>query len=104
MPPNGLRISPTKDGASLAVKVVPRASREELAGVQQGALRIRLTAPPVEGAANQALVAFVAKLLGVPKGDVEILSGHGSRRKVVGVQGLVPREVAARLRTHLTPR
>jgi uncharacterized protein (TIGR00251 family) len=103
MPPDGLRISPSKDGASFAVKLVPRASREDVAGVQQGALRIRLNAPPVEGAANRALVEFLARLLDVPRGDVDILSGHGSRRKVVTVRGLTPQEVAARLQAHLSP-
>jgi uncharacterized protein (TIGR00251 family) len=102
MPPNGLRIAPTRDGASFAVRVVPRASREELTGVQQGALRVRLTAPPVEGAANRALIRFVAKLLDVPKRDVDILCGHGSRHKTVQVRGLVPQEVAARLQAHLS--
>lgn len=102
MPASALRISPTKDGASFAVKVVPRASREELAGVQDGALRIRLTAPPVEGAANRALVDFVARLLDLPKRDVDILAGHGSRRKVVAVRSLAPEEVAARLQADLS--
>ena len=60
MPQGGLRISPVEDGATFGVKVVPRASRDEIAGIQQGALRVRLTAPPVEGAANRALVGFVA--------------------------------------------
>lgn len=103
MPPSALRVSPAKDGARFAVKVVPRASREELAGVQDGVLRIRLTAPPAEGAANRALSEFLAGLLDVPKRDVEILSGHGSRRKVVSVRGLLPEEVAARLQAHLSP-
>jgi uncharacterized protein (TIGR00251 family) len=102
VPSNSLRISPARQGASFAVKVVPRASREELAGLQQGALRIRLTAPPVEGAANEALVTFVAKLLGVSKRDIDILSGHGSRRKVVAVRSLTPKEVAARLEAYLS--
>ena len=103
MPPNALRISLTRDGASFAVQVVPRASREGLAKVQDGALRIRLTAPPVEGAANRALIEFVAGLMDVPKRDMEIQSAHGSRRKVVGVRGLTPEEVAARLPAHLSP-
>ncbi len=87
----------------MAVKVVPRASREGLAGVQDGGLRIRLTAPPVEGAANRALVEFVAGLLDVPIREVEILSGHGSRRKVVAVKDLAPEEVAAGRQAHLSP-
>jgi uncharacterized protein (TIGR00251 family) len=103
MPQAGLRILPVEDGATFGVKVVPRASRDELAGIQRGALRVRLTAPPVEGAANRALVEFVAEILGIPKRDVDIVSGHGSRRKVVAVRGLSPREVAARLRAQLPP-
>jgi len=103
VPPNALRISPTKDGASFAVKVVPRARREGLAGVQDGALRIRLTAPPVEGAANRALVESVAGLLDVPKCNMDILSGYGSSRKVVAVTGLAPEELAARLQARLYP-
>lgn len=102
MSSGGLRISPAKDGASLSVHVVPRASRDELAGIQGGALRIRLTAPPVEGAANRSLVELVAEILDVRKRNVEIVSGHGSRRKVVVVRGLSPQEVAARLRSQLS--
>lgn len=97
MAPEGPRISSAKGGARFAIQVAPQASRNALTGVQQGALRVRLTAPPVEGAANRALIAFVARLLDVPKRDVENLSGHGSRRKAVVVRGLVPQEVAARL-------
>lgn len=102
MPSPGLRISPAKDGATFGVKVVPRASRDELAGIQQGELRIRLTAPPVEGAANRALVEFMAEVLRVSRRDVDVVSGHGSRHKVVAVRGLGPREVAARLQAHLS--
>lgn len=79
------------------VRVVPRASRDEVAGLQGEALRVRLTAPPVEGAANRALVDFLAKRLGVRKGQVRILSGETSRDKVVAVEGLSAEEVQARL-------
>ncbi len=79
------------------VRVVPRASRDEVAGLQGEALRVRLTAPPVEGAANLALVDFLARRLGVRKGQVRILSGGTSRDKVVAVEGVSAGEVRARL-------
>lgn len=67
------------------VRVQPRASRNEFAGVQNGVLRVRLTAPPVDGAANEALVDFIADELGVARRRVRIVSGFGSRNKVVEV-------------------
>ena len=69
----------------LNVRVQPRASRNEFAGVQSGVLRIRLQAPPVDGAANDALVEFFADELGVARRMVRIVSGFGSRNKVVEV-------------------
>lgn len=67
------------------VRVQPRASRNEFAGVQNGVLRVRLQAPPVEGAANEALIAFLADELGVARREVRIVSGFGSRNKIVEV-------------------
>jgi hypothetical protein len=67
------------------VRVQPRASRDEFAGVREGVLRVRLRAPPVEGAANEALIAFLADELGIPRRDVRIVSGFGSRTKIVEV-------------------
>lgn len=67
------------------VRVQPRASRNEFAGVQNGVLRVRLQAPAVEGAANEALVAFLADELGVARREVRIVSGFGSRNKIVEV-------------------
>lgn len=78
-------------------RVVPRASRDEVAGVQGEALRVRLTAPPVEGAANRALADFLARQLGVRRSQVHIISGEASRDKVVAVEGLQAEEVQARL-------
>lgn len=70
------------------VRVQPRASRTEVAGTQQGALKVRLQAPPVDGAANEALVEFLADSLGVPRRLVRIVSGASSRTKVVEVTGV----------------
>jgi len=88
------------DGARFAVRLTPRARRDEIAGVVEvdgkPALAVRLTAPPVEGAANKALIAFLAERLGVPKSAVAIEAGEKSRLKIVRVHG-VAEEVLARL-------
>ena len=79
------------DGAiTFAVRVVPRASKSALAGEHDGALRIRIAAPPVEGAANEELVRFLARTFGVAPRAVEILSGHTSKLKRVRVAGADP--------------
>ena len=82
-----------KGGVTLAVHVVPRSARNEIVGLHGQALRIRVSAPPVGGAANAMLLATVAEALGVPKRQVEIVSGHTSRRKVLRVSGLSEAEV-----------
>ena len=97
-----VRISSHENGASFSVKVVPRASRNEIAGVQGDMLRVRLTAPPVEGAANKALVRLLAEILNVGERDIEIVAGHTGRQKVVRVMGLPAHELDARLRRHLS--
>jgi hypothetical protein len=70
------------------VRVQPRASRTELAGEWQGALRIRVAAPPVEGEANVELIRFLAKRLGVARARVHIISGESGRSKLVYVDGV----------------
>ena len=81
-------------GVRFPVRVQPRASRTEIAGVQQGALKVRLQAPPVDGAANEALVAYLADVLDVPRRMVRIVSGDASRTKMVEVLGIAPGAVA----------
>ncbi len=76
------------------VRVQPRASRTELAGVQQGALKVRLQAPPVDGAANEALVEFLSDTLDVPRRMIRIVAGDTSRSKVVEIVGISPSAVA----------
>ena len=77
-----------RDGSiSFAVRVVPRASQSRIEGEHDGALRVRLAAPPVEGAANEELVRLLARSLGVPSRAVMIASGHTSRLKQVRVAG-----------------
>lgn len=83
--------------ATLSVAVVPRASRDGVAGCEGGVVRIRLTAPPVENRANEALVRFLAGRLGVPRARVSLVAGGRGRRKVVRVLGLSRDEVFRRL-------
>ena len=92
-----LRVTESSGGASFQVRVIPRAKRSEIAGILDGALKVRLAAPPVEGAANEALVKFLAERLGVRERDVEILSGHTGRAKAICVGGLSAEEVRRRL-------
>lgn len=87
------KITDAEGGAAFGVRVVPRASRNEISGRHGDAVKIRLTAPPVEGVANQALIDFLAERLDVSKTQIEILSGHASRDKIVCVVGMTPQEV-----------
>ena len=81
------KITKTATGVTLRVRVQPGASKNEIVGVQQDALKIRISAPPVEGKANKALVQFLAEQLEVRRSQVEILSGHTSRIKTIRVIG-----------------
>ena len=90
-------LAPTPLGTRLALRIQPRASRNAIIGLHGQSIRIRLTAPPVDGAANKALVSFLVERLGVSAAAVELVRGHGSRDKVVEVTGLAPEEVARRL-------
>lgn len=90
-------IRQTDDGVELTIRAQPRASRSEVAGPYGDALRIRLAAPPVDGAANDELVAFLADTLGVAKRDVELVRGHGGRSKTVRVRGVDAATARARL-------
>ena len=92
-----LKITEVEGGVTFAVRVVPRASKNQIVGVHGDALKVRLTAPPVEGRANEALIAFLAKRLGVRKSQVEIVTGAASRRKMIRVNGLLDQEVGERL-------
>ena len=83
-----LRVTETPEGIVFGVHVQPRASRCEICGPKDGELRLRLTSPPVEDAANKQCVELIAKALGVAKSRVTIKSGAKSRHKTVRVQGV----------------
>jgi uncharacterized protein (TIGR00251 family) len=74
--------------AVLSLRIQPRASKNEAVRMENGGLKIRLTAPPVEGAANEALIRFLAEMLSVAKSQIEIVSGHASREKIVRIHGV----------------
>jgi uncharacterized protein (TIGR00251 family) len=93
--PNFLRVQ--KDGTYLAVKLQPRASRNEIGEALGDELKIKVTAPPVDAAANEALVRLLAETLDCPRGNVQLLRGHTSRHKTVLVRGVAAAEILKRL-------
>lgn len=78
----------------MSVRVLPGARKSALAGEENGRLKVRLQAPPVEGKANKALIAFLAGELGLKKNRVELRTGHRSRDKLVLLKGMGPRQAA----------
>lgn len=93
--PTFLRVEP--DGVLLSIKLQPKASANEIGTLLHNELRVKVTAPPVHDAANQALTRLLADTLGCGRRQVELLRGHTSRHKLVKVFGLSEREVASRL-------
>ncbi|MBZ5556102.1 MAG: DUF167 domain-containing protein [Acidobacteriia bacterium] len=90
-------IKENADGVELAVRVIPRAKKSECTGVRGESLVVRLAAPPVEGAANDALIDFFAETLRVPRRAVRILSGERSREKRVAIAGVTAERIRALL-------
>jgi len=81
----------------MSVRLIPRAARDEIVGFEGDTLRVRVTAPPVDGRANEALTRLLASRLGVPRGAVRVVAGQTSRQKVISVDGLTSDEVRHRL-------
>ena len=82
------RIRENSEGVEIALHVQPRSKKNEIAGIHGGSLKLRVTAPPVDDAANQAVIEYFACLLGIPKSRVQILSGLKSREKTILIRGL----------------
>lgn len=93
----GPALDEAADGSVLRIHVQPGAKRTEVAGLHGDALKVRIHAPPVEGRANEALIAFLASALRVERRAVTISAGERARKKRVRIAGLTPPEVAARL-------
>jgi uncharacterized protein (TIGR00251 family) len=97
---NGIRVDPIEaltTGVRLRIQVQPRAARSEVVGLHGGAVKLRIAAPPVDGAANAAVVDLLAERLGIPRSRITIAAGHAGRRKQVVVQGCTPAEIRRRL-------
>ena len=90
-------IHETSEGVTFAIKVHPRAKKNAITGELGDTLKVSLTAPPIEGRANEACIEFFAKLLKVPRSSVTIASGQSSRNKVVRISRLSAEEVRRRI-------
>ncbi len=90
-----LELRRSDDAVVVKVHVTPRASRSAVKGIHGGRLKVTLDAPPVDGAANEALIALFSKLLSVPKRDVRILHGDTSRQKTLAVRGVDEADIRA---------
>jgi hypothetical protein len=90
-------------GAALAVRVIPRSSKNEIVEIMNdGTVKIRLTAPPVEGRANDALIAFLSEVIDVPRSHIDIIAGATGREKLVSILNLDAETVHRRILEHLS--
>ena len=94
---NMVLLRESKNGLTFDIQVIPHASRAEISGVQEGALKIKVTAPPVEGAANEACIKLLAKELGLKKSRMEISSGAKSRKKTVMIKDISKAELETKI-------
>ena len=91
-----------KGGAALTVRVTPRARKSEVSGFREdGTLKIRVTAPPVEGKANAAVIKFLASVLSVRKRNIEIVAGHKGLDKIISIMDMTAAEVERRILEHI---
>jgi uncharacterized protein (TIGR00251 family) len=76
-----------KDITRIRVKVLPRSSKNEICGTEDNVLKVKLTAPPVDGKANKALIALLSRKLGIPKKNIHLTSGHNAKIKTLQIEG-----------------
>jgi len=88
-------IKETKEGVTFPIRVMPRSPRCEVAGIQDGALKIRITSPPLEGKANNECIRFLADQLKIKRVQITIIAGHKSRNKTVSISGVRKADVEA---------
>ena len=90
-------------GAAITVRITPRTAKNEITEIlNDGTVKIRLTAPPVEGRANQWLIDFLAEVLNIKPARIEIISGLTSRDKIVSIMDMTPEEVQTRILQHIS--
>ena len=92
-----VRLRESKKGLTFDIQVIPHASRAEIAGVQEGAFKVKVTAPPVEGAANEACIKLLANELGLKKSQIKISSGAKSRKKTVMIKDISKEELQIKI-------
>jgi uncharacterized protein (TIGR00251 family) len=103
MPKAARRLSDGRRGAALAIRVTPRARRNEIVEIlPDQTIKVRLTAPPVEGKANEALVEFLAEVLGVARARIEIIAGDTGRDKLVSILDMDSTDAQERILSHLS--
>ena len=90
-------LQPQGDGACLSIKVQPRASKNKIGEAIGSELKVKVTAPPVDSAANEAVLRFLADMLDCPRGSVQLLRGNASRHKQILIQRMTAEAVAAKL-------
>ena len=96
------KLSNGKRGAALTVRVTPRSRKTDFGGIlEDGTVRIRVAAPPVEGKANRAVIAFLAKALGTRKNKIEIVAGERGLDKIISIDGMSAEEVEKQIQAHL---
>ena len=98
-----IRVIDSKCGAVLAIRVIPRACRDSVSGIRGDALVVRVTVPPVEGAANSAVIDAIAGFLGVPRRRLTITAGTRGRDKKILIEGLTAAEVRSKVATVASP-
>lgn len=96
------RLHDGRKGAALAIRVTPRASKNQVSEIlANGTIKIRLTAPPVDGKANQALIKFLAEILDIPESKIEIVAGETGRDKLISILDLDADTAQKRIIAHL---
>ncbi len=98
-----IRFTAAEGVITFTVRAQPRATKSVITGEVEGALKLKLAAPPVDGAANEELMRFLAKLFAVPRRNVSLLSGATAKTKIIRIAGLTSEQFAAVLASTLTP-
>ncbi len=98
-----IRVTADARAITFTVRAQPRATSSAVVGEMEGALKVKLTAPPVDGAANEELIRFLAKLFAVPRRNISILSGTTAKTKIIQIAGLTSEQFTAIVTANLTP-
>lgn len=102
MPKRIFHLHDGKKGSALAVRVMPRASHNRIAGVlEDGTVKIHISAPPSDGEANEHLIAFIAEILNIPKSRIEIIAGESGRDKLISILDMDAKTVHNRIIANL---